>query len=299
MSIGCIIVAYKKNIKFLQKRINNIYADVDNFYIINNSESNYLKIRNKKINIINLDVNLGIAAAQNLALLQAYKNKNEYILFSDQDTIFPKEFIKKILNFYTSVNKKYQNVFAVAPNLYDRNKKVLSGFVKRFFIFRITIYQNKNKFKNINESKITEAMSSGMFINLKILKKIGYLNEDYFLDWVDFDLCWRALKKGYTILGSGDIIASHFLGSRSIKIFNKSFHIHPPLRSYYIVRNGVNMSLYSKDINIFWRLNIFFNTLRYAFGYIFFMRPFKKVFRFVFLGFIHGSFNVLGKINYE
>ena len=299
MSIGCIIIAYKKNIKFLRKRINNIYADVDNFYIINNSESNYLKIRNKKINIINLDVNLGIAAAQNLAVLQAYKNKNEYILFSDQDTIFPKEFIKKILNFYTSANKKYQNVFAVAPNLYDRNKKVLSGFVKRFFIFRTAIFQSKNKFKNITESKITEAMSSGMFINLKILKKIGYLNEDYFLDWVDFDICWRALKKGYNIVGSGDIIASHFLGSRSIKIFNKSFHIHPPFRSYYIVRNGVNLSLYSKDINIFWRLNIFFNTLRYAFGYIFFMRPFKKVFRFVVLGFIHGSFNVLGKINYE
>ena len=299
MSIGCILIAYKKNIKFLRKRINNIYADIDNFYIINNSESNYLKIRDKKINIVNLDVNLGIAAAQNLAILQAYKNKNEYILFSDQDTIFPKGFIKKISNFYTSVNKKYQNVFAVAPNLYDRNKKVLSGFVKRFFIFRIYIFQNKNNFENITESKISEAMSSGMFVKLKILKKIGYLNENYFLDWVDFDLCWRALKNGYTILGSSDIIASHFLGSRRIKIFNKSFHIHPPFRSYYIVRNGINLSFYSKDISIFWRFNIFFNTLRYAFGYIFFMRPFKKVFSFVILGFIHGLFNVLGKINYE
>ena len=299
MSIGCIIIAYKKNIKFLLSRINNIYADVDNFYIINNSEKNYLKIRNKKINVINLDVNLGIAAAQNLALRHAYKNNNDYILFSDQDTIFPKGFIKKIFNFYTYANNEYKNIFAVAPNLYDRNKKVLSGFVKRFFIFRTTFFQNKNDFQNITGSKITEAMSSGMFVNAEILKKIGYLNEDYFLDWVDFDLCWRAIKNGYSIVGSKNIIASHFLGSKCIKIFNKPFHIHPPFRSYYIVRNGLNLSLYSRNINIFWRLNIFFNTLRYALGYIFFMRPFKKVFKFVILGFIHGSLNVLGKFNYE
>jgi rhamnosyltransferase len=299
MSIGCIIIAYKKNIKFIQNRIDNIYSDVDNFYIINNSESNFLKIKSRKINVINLDVNLGIAAAQNLALSLAYKNKNKFVLFSDQDTIFPKGFVKKILSFYTYANQKYQNVFAVAPNLYDRNKKVLSGFVKRFFFIRTNIFYNQNNLQNNTESKITEAMSSGMFVNLKILKKIGYLNEDYFLDWVDFDLCWRAIKRGYNIVGSNNIIASHFLGSRSIKIFNKSFHIHPPFRSYYIIRNGINLSLYSNNINIFWRLNIFINTLRYAFGYIVFMKPFKKVFKFVILGFFHGLSNVLGKINYD
>jgi GT2 family glycosyltransferase len=81
MSIGCIIIAYKKNIKFIQNRIDNIYSDVDNFYIINNSESNFLKIKSRKINVINLDVNLGIAAAQNLALSLAYKNKNKFVLF--------------------------------------------------------------------------------------------------------------------------------------------------------------------------------------------------------------------------
>ena len=296
MSIGCIIIAYKKNIKFIQNRINNIYTGIDNFYIINNTENNYLKIKNRKINVINLDVNLGIAAAQNLALSLAYKNKNKFILFSDQDTIFPKGFIKEILSFYIYTNQKYKNLFAVAPNLYDRNKKVLSGFVKRFLFFRNTIFQNKKNSQNIHHSKITESMSSGMFINLKILKKIGYLNEDYFLDWVDFDLCWRAIKNGYNIVGSNNIIASHFLGSRSIKIFNKPFHIHPPFRSYYIIRNGINLSLYSKNINIFWRLNILMNTIRYAFGYIIFMRPFKKVFKFVILGFVHGSLNFLGKI---
>jgi rhamnosyltransferase len=299
MSVGCIIVLYKKDIKFLFKKIKNIYADVDNFYIVNNSEKKIKNLKNKKIEIIDLNVNLGIAAAQNLALLKSYKNKNEYILFSDQDTLFPKNFIKKILNFYFYCQKKYGNLFAVAPNLYDRNKNVLSGFTKRNFFFRIDIFKKKNNLENTNDSKITEAMSSGMFVNAKKLKKIGYLNEDYFLDWVDFDLCWRALKKGYNIVGSRNIVASHFLGSNSVKIFGKSFHIHSPFRSYYIVRNGINLSFYSKNINFFWKINIFVNTLRYAIGYLFFMRPITKVFKFIILGLSHGFLNILGKVNYD
>lgn len=298
MSVGCIIVVYKKNLKFLIHKIKNVYKDVDNFYIISNSENNLKNYKNKKITIISLNVNLGIAAAQNLAIFNAYKNKNDYILFSDQDTKFPKNFIKKILNFYNYANRKYRNLFAVAPNLYDRNKNTLSGFVQRKFLFRKDIFQNSYS-ETDDDKKITEAMSSGMFIDAEKLRKVGYLNENYFLDWVDFDLCWRALKKGYNIVGSRSIVASHFLGSTSVKIFNKSFHIHAPFRSYYIVRNGISLALYSKNINFFWRINIFANSLRYAFGYMLFMRPFSKVFNFIILGFVHGLSNTLGKINYE
>ena len=297
MSIGCIIIVYKKNIKFLFRKIKNIYKDVDNFYIINNSENNLSNLKNKKITVINLNVNLGIAAAQNLALLESYKNKNKYILFSDQDTKFPKNFIKKILNFYSFANRKYGNLFAVAPNLYDRNKKTLSGFVQRKFFLRKDIFQDFSS--ETDDDKISEAMSSGMFIDTKKLQKVGYLNENYFLDWVDFDLCWRALKKGYNIVGSRSIIASHYLGRTSVKVFNKSFHIHAPFRSYYIIRNGISLALYSKDINFFWRINIFANSLRYALGYIFFMRPFLKVFNLIILGFVHGLSNTLGKLNYD
>jgi len=298
MSIGCIIIIYKTDIKSLYKKIKNIYKEVDNFYIINNSKKKAI-FKNKKFQITNLDVNLGIASAQNLALLSSFKNKNDYVLFSDQDTIFPKNFIKDILNFYIYSNIKYGKLFAVAPNLYDRNKKVLSGFVKRFFFFRNNLFNNNNKLNNINHCKITEAMSSGMFVNMKILRKIGFLNENYFLDWVDFDLCWRAINEGYNIVGAPNIIASHFLGNNSVKIFNKSFHIHKPFRAYYIVRNGFNLSLYSKNINFFWKINIFLNTLRYSLGYFLLMRPFNEVCKYIFLGFLHGLFNRLGKINHE
>jgi hypothetical protein len=65
------------------------------------------------------------------------------------------------------------------------------------------------------------------------------------------------------------------------------------------VRNGINLSLYSKNISFSWRINIFLNTLRYSVGYLVFTRPFLKVFKFVILGFAHGFLNILGKVNYD
>ena len=64
MTIGCIIILYNKSYEEVKKNIKIIYKDIDNFYIINNSKRSYYS-KNKKILIKNLNVNLGIAAAQN------------------------------------------------------------------------------------------------------------------------------------------------------------------------------------------------------------------------------------------
>ena len=74
MTIGCIIILYNKSYEEVKKNIKTIYKDIDNFYIINNSKISYHS-KNKKILIKNLNVNLGIAAAQNLGLIEAYKKK--------------------------------------------------------------------------------------------------------------------------------------------------------------------------------------------------------------------------------
>lgn len=110
-------------------------------------------------------------------------------------------------------------------------------------------------------------MSSGMIIDLKKIKKIGLMNEDFFLDWIDFEWCWRSYKNDYKIIGFKNITAKHFLGLRSIKFFKYKFHIHALIRYYYIIRNGIYISIYSK-INLMWKINIFLNTIRYIFGYL-------------------------------
>ena len=149
--------------------------------------------------------------------------------------------------------------------LYDRNKKSELGLVRRFLIFKNNLNSSYSKKKNILNLKkknnafqiITETMSSGTLIKLKDLPIVGFMNDDLFLDWVDFEWCWRLLRYNKYIAGIPEIFAMHYLGSSKIKFLSKIYHTHSLLRYCYIVRNGIALSLYSFSIPFFWRLNIF------------------------------------------
>ena len=42
-------------------------------------------------------------------------------------------------------------------------------------------------------------MSSGMMIDLSKIKDIGFFKEEFFIDEVDLEFCYRAIKKGYKV----------------------------------------------------------------------------------------------------
>jgi rhamnosyltransferase len=217
-------------------------------------------------------------------------------MFSDQDTYFKKNYISEVFKIYKKFSPK--KVFALCPNLFDRNKKKLSGFTLRKGFFKKNInYEIKNFSESVPKAiKITEAMSSGMIMNVEILKKVGYYREDFFLDWIDFEICWRALKKNYHILGLPKVIGSHFLGKNNIKVFGTLYHMHEVFRIYYIIRNGIYIAFHYK-MSVLWKLNVLLNTLRYSLGYIIFMRPKILVIKYILLGFYLGISKKLGRIS--
>lgn len=293
MKIACIIVAYKPNLKILKKNIKNLRNSVDKFIIVDNTSKGH-SLSDDKILNIKLEVNLGIAAAQNIALHYCLKNNFHFCMFNDQDTIFDKDYINKMIKNYHSLSYK-KKVFAIFPNLYDRNKKKLSGLVIRKGIYKKIV----NIQKNINSYVITESMSSGMIIKLNLIKKIGYLNENMFLDWVDFEFCWRAIKKNFLLIGFPNVIASHYLGNKKKFFLGKPFHIHNHIRCYYILRNGLNIVIYNNYIKFSWKLNILYNLIRYSFGYLYFLDNKYLTTKYIAKAFLHGITNKLGKLGYE
>lgn len=294
-NICAIIVRFNMNKVKLYKTINTIKKQVKLIIVIDNSKQRLNLFNKSNIKYFFLGENYGIAHAQNFGLHYAYINKFDYALISDQDTFFPKNYTSlAIPNF----KKK---VAAISLNLFDTNKKTLLGFVKRIFIFRLieNIKDNSNhrKVRNQNDliiSNITETMASGTIVNLKTLKQIGYMNDDLFLDWVDFEWSWRLNKNRYEYLGIKNLKAKHVLGSSKIKIFNKTYHKHKVERYYYIIRNGLILSLYN-NVNFFWRLNIFFNTTKYLFGGLLIYKFNKYFMKYIAFGILHGLINRKGK----
>ena len=270
--IVAIIIKYSKNKKFNLKKIHSIQQQVDKIFIIDNSPKEACYRKNKKIDYFFLGENYGISYAQNFGIFQALKNFYTHCILVDQDTSFEKNYIKQAIKIY----KTNKNITAIAPNLFDQNKKIELGLVKRFFLFKKNInslYEKKKNIVNILKKTtsityITETMSSGTIIKLKDISTVGFMNDDLFLDWVDFEWCWRLRKYNKFIVGLSEIFAFHHLGSSKIKFLFKIYHTHSLLRYCYILRNGIALSLYSSSAPISWRINIFVNTVRYFLGSI-------------------------------
>lgn len=261
--ISSLIILYEPNLNKIEECINSLSSQVNEIFIVDNSiknHSNFFK-KYKNINYLYAGKNLGIAAAQNLGISEIKKKNYKYVIFSDQDTIFKNSYALKMMNKYHELSYKYK-IAALTPSFYNINNKTLYPAINRKGFFKV---------KNYNTSKdiiVTETISSGLFINLDVFDIVGKMNEKLFIDWVDYEWCWRAKKNGYCIIMIPSIIIYHQLGIQNNNIFFKNYPKHNKNRYYYIFRNGFYLIFYSKNIPFLWKINIFINLIKYFFGYL-------------------------------
>lgn len=256
MNIECVIVTYKPNKELLLKTIHSILTQLNKIVIVNNDEDNLVIGESENIEVINLNRNYGIAYAQNEGIKKAITDNADFILLSDQDTEYPKDYIAK-MNGY--ISKNLADVYC--PIFYDNIKKVFSPVMIK-------------KFKSVN--KITEptyvqhAIASGTLINRCCFDKVGLMNELLFIDYVDFEWCWRAVYNNIQIVTLPDIIINHNLGDGIKKIGKRNVTIRSNFRYYYILRNGFYLSFYSKYLSFIEKNHLFFRTVKFSLGVIIF-----------------------------
>jgi rhamnosyltransferase len=82
-------------------------------------------------------------------------------------------------------------------------------------------------------------ISSGSLISLAALVDIGPMDESLFIDNVDLEWSFRALAKGYTLIGVCTTTMHHRLGHSRLQLpFGLGLvKVHDPIRLYYIMRN--------------------------------------------------------------
>lgn len=262
MLLGEILVTFNPNIELLGKSINSIIDQIDEILIVDNNSINFTEfqflLNNAKVKIIKLDDNFGIAYATNIGLVY-FKNKRfDYVITSDQDTLYPDDYIQ---HFKEAHVENVRNEIFV-PLFYDNTKKTFSNFIVQKGLF-ITNEKPKAKY-----TKVFQAIASGMILSINVVDIIGYLNESLFIDWVDLEWCWRANNKKIEIIGCTNLCISHNLGDTSISIGDKKISLRSPLRHYYITRNALYLALYSDYINPFFRIMLLLKVITYYFGFI-------------------------------
>jgi rhamnosyltransferase len=81
-------------------------------------------------------------------------------------------------------------------------------------------------------------------IPLETHAAIGAFREEFFIDYVDTEYCFRARAKGYRVIRTRKPIMSHSIGAitrHRILWLNKWTFNHSPDRRYYIARNDTVM----------------------------------------------------------
>lgn len=223
-----IIVAYNPEIELLIKNTRAAIAQVDEILIVNNSnyDINLDSYNIGNVNIINNNSNLGISKALNIGIDYAKEHNYDYVLLLDQDSTLTDNFIENMLDGF-----KQEDVCMICPNV-------------------VYIDGKNNKInENMKFEKIELGITSGSLLNMNILNQIKFdndiiFNEDFFIDYVDFDFSLTIRNKGYLILRCNESKLYHKLGNvKTYRFVNLEVHPtnHNYIRRYYITRNRMYM----------------------------------------------------------
>jgi GT2 family glycosyltransferase len=162
----------------LLKRIDQMTELGYRIYIFDNSPfgATYSKEvqSNSQISYMTAGKNVGIAYSLATICATAYAQGFSSLLFLDQDTGISAQTLEFIEQFPRSLPVEFQQQYAAL---------VFSG------------HSSDGHF--VKEVRL--AISSGSLFNLAALKQIGWHNENYFVDCVDYELCLRARRYGFKI----------------------------------------------------------------------------------------------------
>lgn len=293
MKILEVIVTYKPNLDLLMKSILSTKNQVEKILVIDNSDVNESVFNGflvpDNVEIKELHENIGIAEATNIAIRYGIENNYDWILTSDQDTVYPEDYIENFIRNYEVLREGNNKIIGFSPVYFDRNTGVYGELFE---------WNGQSIAPIISEetnTKILAAIASGLIINLHLIEEVGLMNSDLFIDWVDLDWCYRAYFLGYDLIGCKDLKISHCLGDTSKSLFGKQITLRNPLRHYYIIRNCEYLSLYELSYPKEFRDFLHKKVKTYLAGYFYLAKPHFKNLKYLIRGIKDAKNKRMGK----
>jgi len=223
--IGIIFVYNPK----IEELIYNIHQYIENIELLILWQNSILSIKDQillksidenRILILGDGTNIGLAKPVNL-ILAKYGNMYQFLLTMDQDSTW--------VNFEDYVDSIIDNLEIFKEN----NIRIFGPQL---------ITDMSQQITEIEDKIVDHVITSGAIYTIDIFKTIGGLREDYFIDALDEEICWRALKYGIKTIRISKAVLFQKFGDTTTKRFlfiKANYMKHTVLRNYYIVRNHI------------------------------------------------------------
>lgn len=211
---------------------------VDNDSAVDNSSTidnpNWLQEKYPSIKLIKTGENLGFAGGNNVGIKAS---KGEYLLFINNDTEVPINFIEPLVQLLDSD----KTIGMASPKIkfyWDQSIIQYAGFTK---MSAITVRNQAIGYmcRDSGDYDITKETYSvhgaAMIVKREVIDKIGLMPEIYFLYYEEHDWAQMAIKEGYKLYYCHE---SYILHKESVSTGKTS-----PLKTYYLNRGRLIYTL--------------------------------------------------------
>lgn len=239
--VFAIIVNYngwQDTIKCLESLNSQNYQNLETIVVDNGSTDESLarindcldKIHSGKFHLITNPTNTGYSGGNNIGILAAFKRQADYFFLLNNDATIDKNCVGELVDFA----QKNKNAGIVAPLILRENQPdtIWFGGGKFSWLSGGRHLNTRKKPANIppEPKKIDFATGCAMLISRDAFKRIGFLEEEFFLYYEDIDWCLSARKAGIGIFLLPSALVRHKESSSARKLGNPTIH-------YYHFRN--------------------------------------------------------------
>lgn len=238
--VFAVVISYNPKLDLLTKEYESIVYQVDRIIYVDNNSQNKDDVelwsnKRDKVDLIQLNNNYGIGVAQNAGIKKAIAFGASHIIIFDQDSVINEGFVASLLKAEEKALGDGINVGITGPiyKSFDDN-----------YSYPITTLNGKNiieiPYNSFNEYvQVSHIIASGSLIRRQVFETVGLLNESLFIDFIDFEFCFRAKRYGYDTIVTKTACMHHMMGDKQIMIFGRKIGLYSPFRRYFDARNAL------------------------------------------------------------
>lgn len=201
-----------------------------------NNEAEAIKQKYPDVHLIKNKENKGFTLAANQGIEFSLREKADYILLLNNDTVVSPDFLSILVNFA----EKKERVGAVGPKiLYYNSDKI--WFNGGMIYWWIGFTRHLERLKENSKSKIhfpreVDYISCCLLIKRETIERVGFLDPIYFTGYEDVDWCVGAEKLGYKNFVVPDSVIWHKV---SAAFGEKGTQRISDFGAYYYSRNAI------------------------------------------------------------
>lgn len=203
-----------------------------NIIVIDNDSSDntrkYVHDKYPEITLINTGSNLGYAGGNNVGINYALDINTDYVFIINPDTYIHKDCVKLLVERM----KNERELAAVSPKIYYQDTKYIwfAGARVNWFSGNTSQY-NGEDIGQYDSKRYTKRLTGcAMLLSVKAIRKVGLMDERFFLFYEETDWSVRFTEAGYKLGMEPAAIFWHNASSSTGGYTNPLYH-------YYMTRN--------------------------------------------------------------